>query len=59
MIAPEALKNGCVRDVQLITATGGHRALYCREHSDSVVECLTRDPGAVGSSLTGITVLCP
>ena len=30
-----------------------------REHSGLVVECLTRDRGVVGSSLTGITVLCP
>ena len=30
-----------------------------REHSGSVIECLTRDRGAAGSSLTGITVLCP
>ena len=29
------------------------------EHSGSVVECLTQDKGAAGSSLTGITVLCP
>ena len=29
------------------------------EHSGSVVECLTRDRGAVGSSLTGVTALCP
>ena len=29
------------------------------ERSDSVVECLTRDRGAGGSSLTGVTVLCP
>ena len=29
------------------------------EHSGSVVECLTRDRGAVGLSLTGITVFCP
>ena len=28
-----------------------------RERSGSVVECLTRDRGAGGSSLTGITVL--
>ena len=27
------------------------------EHSDSVVECLTRDRGAAGSSLTGVTAL--
>ena len=30
----------------------------CREHSGSVVECLTQDWGAMGSSLTGVTVLC-
>ena len=28
-----------------------------RECSDSVVECLTQDRGAVGSSLTGVTAL--
>ena len=30
-----------------------------RECSGSVVECLTRDRRAAGSSLTGVTVLCP
>ena len=30
-----------------------------REHCCSVVECLTRDRGTAGSSLTDITVLCP
>ena len=30
-----------------------------REHSGSVVEYLTRDRGAAGSSITGVTVLCP
>ena len=30
-----------------------------REHSGSVVEYLTRDRGAEGSSLTGVNVLCP
>ena len=30
-----------------------------RERSGSVVECLTRDRGAAGSSLTGVTSLCP
>ena len=29
-----------------------------RERSGSVVECLTRDRGAAGSSLNGITALC-
>ena len=30
-----------------------------RERSGSVVECLTQDRRAVGSSLTGVTALCP
>ena len=30
-----------------------------RECSGSVVECLTRDRRAAGSSLTGVTALCP
>ena len=30
-----------------------------REGSGSVVECLTRDRRAAGSSLTGVTALCP
>ena len=30
---------------------------FLRERSGSVVECLTRDKGAAGSSLTGATVL--
>ena len=29
-----------------------------RERSGSVVECLTRDRGAAGSSLTAVTALC-
>ena len=29
-----------------------------RERSDLVVECLTRDQGAAGSSLTSVTVFC-
>ena len=32
---------------------------FYREGSCSVVECLTWDRGAPGSSLTGVTVLCP
>ena len=31
----------------------------CVDRSGSVVECLTRDPRAAGSSLTGVTALCP
>ena len=30
-----------------------------RERSGLVVECLTRDRRAAGSSLTGVTALCP
>ena len=33
--------------------------LFIWERSGSVVECLTRDRGAAGSSLTGVTALCP
>ena len=35
-----------------------HHILW-NECSGSVVKCLTRDRRAVGSSLSGITVLCP
>ena len=31
--------------------------ILCRERSGSVVECLTRDRRAAGSSLTGVTAL--
>ena len=31
--------------------------MYSRERSGSVVECLTRDRRAAGSSLTGVTAL--
>ena len=31
----------------------------CRVRSGSVVECLTRDRGDVGSSLTDVTAVCP
>ena len=36
----------------------GVKQFLLRERSGSVVECLTQDRGAVGSSLTGVTVLC-
>ena len=41
-------------------AQSGQRLCYSligRERSGSMVECLTRDRGAAGSSLTGVTVL--
>ena len=37
----------------------GYEPLTPRECSGSVVECLTQDQGAAGSSLTSLTVLCP
>ena len=37
---------------------GSNRYIHVvRERSGSVVECLTRDRGAAGSSLTGVTAL--
>ena len=33
--------------------------LFAWEPSSLVIERLTRDQGAVGSSLTDVTVLCP
>ena len=33
--------------------------IWFGEHSGSVVESLTRDPGAAGLSPIGVTVLCP
>ena len=33
--------------------------VYIWEYSGSVVECLSRDQGDAGSSLTGVTALCP
>ena len=42
----------------VIVKEGGYFRLgMVRERSGSVVECLTRDRGAVGLSLTGVTVL--
>ena len=32
---------------------------FSRECSGLVVECLTQGRGAMGSSLTGVTALCP
>ena len=37
----------------------GRITVSSRERSGSVVECLTRDRRAAGSSLTGVTALCP
>ena len=39
------------------TVGGIKEQIYKRERSGSVVECLTRDRRAAGSSLTGVTAL--
>ena len=46
----------CMGD-QPALGTGPRRAVCNGERSGSVVECLTRDRRAAGSSLTGVTAL--
>ena len=36
-----------------------HKNYFFRERSGSVVECWTQDREAAGSSLAGVTALCP
>ena len=48
------LKKACYAEVPYFSCVG---PINEREHSGSVVECLTRDRGAAGSSLTGGTAL--
>ena len=42
--------------IYTISLSGDFKFVY-RERSDSVVECLTRDQKAAGSSITGVTAL--
>ena len=51
----------CRRLAKIHTKIHIHEVIHLinREHKGSVVECLTRDQGAAGSSLTGVTSLCP
>ena len=51
----------CLDSIKAILAMSEFSVSYLvsRERSGSVVECLTRDGGAAGSSLIGIIVLCP
>ena len=42
-------------DLQFVPQLNHREPLY----GGSVVECLSRDPGAVGSVLTGVTALFP
>ena len=45
---------GCI----LIFIKNKNFTFVCKEHSGSVLECLTPDREIVGSSLTGGTVMC-
>ena len=38
---------------------GNFTGIFVWTRSGTVVECLTRDGGAAGLSLTGVTALCP
>ena len=49
------LLDNCAYNIS--TRTGSPCIIILRESSGSVVECLTRDRGAAGSSLTGVTAL--
>ena len=52
-----SFKNYCVQSISPILFDVGIPNSGWRERSGSVVECLTRDRGAAGSSLTGFTAL--
>ena len=50
------------RSLFCLFLSGRLKQFYCtilRERSGSVVVCLTRDRGVAGSSLTGVSALCP
>ena len=51
--------SGYGMDHAWVTEDGILQTMLKLEHSGSAVECLTRDRGTAGSSLTGVTVLCP
>ena len=42
---------------EVVLLNGPRHDKTCRERSSSVVECLTRDREATGSSLTSVTAL--
>ena len=46
------------QDQANVVETFNSTSILIRESSGSVVECLTQDRGAIGSSLTGVTALC-
>ena len=45
--------------LMVLTSNNCVSIYYCKECSGSAVECLTRDRGVAGSSLSGGTVLHP
>ena len=49
----------CIRNILKIVMFVIKKMKLVWERSGSVVECLTRDRRAAGSSLTGVTALCP
>ena len=49
--------NSFLRDMQMLMHEKNMCDPYNRERSGSVIECLTRDRGVAGSSLTGVTAL--
>ena len=51
--------SNCVNSIILLNFVYSLLFFQYRERSGSVVECLTWDRGAAGSSLTVVTVLCP
>ena len=58
--ASEQAESECFRELNTMNFYLSHPnflASLCRERSGSVVECLTRDRRAAGSSLTGVTAL--
>ena len=54
------LKDGtCIQFIEKLCALHLYKVKDDRERSGSVVEGLTRERRAAGSSLTGVTALCP
>ena len=56
---PILVKQGRIRVNKNIFKVWPKLSIVFRDHSGSVVECLTRDRGAACSSLSGVTVSCP
>ena len=50
---------GILNQHYIVEEIGKPHLIGTREPSGSVVDCLTRDRGTSGLSLTGVTALCP